>query len=83
MVPPCTNRPQSMTVPDDAADAKNAANPGAWVQALTGRVMPIVSAWRKFWRRVSRLMPTGLYPRSLIIVIAPVILLHSPRWSRC
>jgi two-component system osmolarity sensor histidine kinase EnvZ len=66
-----------MTVPDDAADAKNAANPGAWVQALTGRVMPIVSAWRKFWRRVSRLMPTGLYPRSLIIVIAPVILLQS------
>lgn len=33
--------------------------------------------WRLFWRRVSRAMPKRLYQRSLIIVIAPVILLQS------
>nr|WP_309083327.1 ATP-binding protein [Chelativorans sp.] len=34
-------------------------------------------AWRRFWRVVSRYMPKRLYARSLIIVIAPVILLQS------
>ena len=33
--------------------------------------------WRRFWRMVSRYMPKRLYARSLIIVIAPVILLQS------
>lgn len=33
--------------------------------------------WRHFWRLVSRYMPKRLYARSLIIVIAPMILLQS------
>ncbi|WP_336057122.1 ATP-binding protein [Nitratireductor sp. CH_MIT9313-5] len=33
--------------------------------------------WRRFWRQVSRYMPKRLYARSLIIVIAPMILLQS------
>lgn len=34
-------------------------------------------AWRRFWRSVSRYMPKRLYARSLIIVIAPMLLLQS------
>lgn len=33
--------------------------------------------WRRFWHFVSRYMPKRLYARSLIIVIAPMILLQS------
>src|SRR5688572_45130 len=33
--------------------------------------------WRAFWHRVSRFMPKRLYARSLIIVIAPMLLLQS------
>ncbi|UUP16330.1 ATP-binding protein [Nitratireductor thuwali] len=33
--------------------------------------------WRRFWRAVSRFLPKRLYARSLIIVIAPMILLQS------
>jgi two-component system osmolarity sensor histidine kinase EnvZ len=33
--------------------------------------------WHRFWRRVSLYMPKRLYARSLIIVIAPMILLQS------
>ncbi|MFC5585459.1 sensor histidine kinase [Nitratireductor kimnyeongensis] len=33
--------------------------------------------WRRFWRIVSRYMPKQLYARSLIIVIAPMLLLQS------
>ncbi len=33
--------------------------------------------WRRFWRLFSRRMPKRLYARSLIIVIAPMILLQS------
>lgn len=45
------------------------------------RRFPAVGAvrerWRHFWRQVSRRMPKRLYARSLIIVIAPMILLQS------
>jgi two-component system osmolarity sensor histidine kinase EnvZ len=41
---------------------------------LFGRA-PVI--WRRTWRRVSHYMPKGLYPRSLIIVIAPMILLQT------
>ncbi len=34
-------------------------------------------AWQRFWRLVSHYMPKRLYARSLIIVIAPMILLQS------
>ena len=48
---------------------------------VTGRLGPFADAlhdrWRRFWRRVSRHMPKRLYARSLIIVIAPMLLLQS------
>ena len=48
---------------------------------VTSRLGPLADAlhdrWRRFWRRVSRHMPKRLYARSLIIVIAPMILLQS------
>ncbi|TKB25404.1 MAG: two-component sensor histidine kinase, partial [Mesorhizobium sp.] len=34
-------------------------------------------AWNRFWRLVSLYMPKRLYARSLIIVIAPMIMLQS------
>lgn len=43
-----------------------------------GRIVGAVpESWRRFWRLVSRYMPKRLYARSLIIVIAPMILLQS------
>src|SRR5690606_40068482 len=33
--------------------------------------------WRRFWRTVSQYMPKRLYARSLIIMIAPMILLQA------
>ncbi len=38
---------------------------------------PLRLSWIRFWRFVSRYMPKRLYARSLIIVIAPMILLQS------
>lgn len=44
---------------------------------LAGGMRPVRRAWQRFWRLVSRYMPKRLYARSLIIVIAPMILLQS------
>lgn len=44
---------------------------------VTRALSPVPNTWRRFWRRVSRYMPKRLYARSLIIVIAPMILLQS------
>jgi two-component system osmolarity sensor histidine kinase EnvZ len=44
---------------------------------LARAVSPVPNIWRRFWRKVSRRMPKRLYARSLIIVIAPMILLQS------
>jgi len=48
---------------------------------LAGRIVralgPLPYLWRRFWHRVSRRMPKRLFARSLIIVIAPMILLQS------
>ncbi|TWG96848.1 two-component system osmolarity sensor histidine kinase EnvZ [Mesorhizobium sp. J18] len=43
----------------------------------SGIVPALREGWRQFWRIVSRYMPKRLYARSLIIVIAPMILLQS------
>ncbi len=40
-------------------------------------VKAVPRAWNRFWRLVSLYMPKRLYARSLIIVIAPMILLQS------
>jgi len=45
------------------------------VAMRTLRAMP--RAWNRFWRLVALYMPKRLYARSLIIVIAPMILLQS------
>lgn len=34
------------------------------------------SWWRAFWRKVAVILPTGLYARSAIIVIAPIVILQ-------
>jgi two-component system osmolarity sensor histidine kinase EnvZ len=44
---------------------------------LTRELGTLPGSWRRFWRLVSRYMPKRLYARSLIIVIAPMILLQS------
>ncbi|HEV2505631.1 MAG TPA: ATP-binding protein [Mesorhizobium sp.] len=50
-------------------------------QPQDGRIARTLGAlprgWRRFWRLVSFYMPKRLYARSLIIVIAPMILLQS------
>lgn len=48
------------------------------LSARTTRTLKAVPrAWNRFWRLVSLYMPKRLYARSLIIVIAPMILLQS------
>jgi len=48
------------------------------LQARLARgVRPVPRLWNRFWRLVSHYMPKRLYARSLIIVIAPMILLQS------
>jgi two-component system, OmpR family, osmolarity sensor histidine kinase EnvZ len=50
---------------------------GSASKRLRGAAIATRRAWRRFWRIVSHYMPKGLYARSLIIVIAPMILLQS------
>ena len=48
--------------------------------AAEARLQPIRgvrSAWRRFARSIGDLMPKGLFARSLIIIIAPVVLLQA------
>jgi len=49
----------------------------AGLARITRWRLPMPPMWHRFWRRVSALLPKGLYARSLIIVIAPMILLQS------
>jgi two-component system osmolarity sensor histidine kinase EnvZ len=42
-----------------------------------GAFIAVPRAWKSFWRLVSYYMPKGLYARSLIIIITPMILLQS------
>ena len=45
--------------------------------ALGGMWGPVRRAWRRLSRRIGDVLPKGLYARSLIIIIAPVVLLQS------
>jgi len=47
------------------------------VEAFVPAVRGVRQVWRRFARRIADLMPTGLYARSLIIIIAPVVLLQA------
>ena len=40
-------------------------------------IVSLRKSWRRFWRFISHYMPKRLYARSLIIIIAPMILLQS------
>ncbi|WP_342152944.1 ATP-binding protein [Methylorubrum sp. SB2] len=42
-----------------------------------GAFGPVRRAWRRLARRIGDVLPKGLYARSLIIIIAPVVLLQS------
>ncbi len=54
--------------------------PGA-AQAMpgysAGPVARVQRGWSRFWRRVAHVLPRGLYRRSLLIVITPMILLQT------
>ena len=56
-----------ITVPDDSGRSRKAARPVRAVSGVFGRI----------WRLLARYLPKRLYARSLIIVIAPMILLQS------
>jgi two-component system osmolarity sensor histidine kinase EnvZ len=47
------------------------------VEAFVPAVRGVRHAWRRLARGIADLMPTGLYARSLIIIIAPVVLLQA------
>ncbi len=53
------------------------APPSGGFASLRRKLPRAPRAWRELSKSVSRMMPKGLYTRSLIIVIAPVILLQS------
>ncbi|WP_439497720.1 ATP-binding protein [Bosea sp. (in: a-proteobacteria)] len=48
-----------------------------WNAALARALKPALKAGDRPFRAVGRYMPKGLYPRALVIVIAPVVLLQS------
>ena len=50
---------------------------GGLSDRLMRTLKAVPRAWNRFWRLVSLYMPKRLYARSLIIVIAPMILLQS------
>jgi two-component system osmolarity sensor histidine kinase EnvZ len=50
---------------------------GGLSDRLTRTLKAMPRAWNRFWRLVALYMPKRLYARSLIIVIAPMILLQS------
>jgi two-component system osmolarity sensor histidine kinase EnvZ len=47
------------------------------VEAFVPAVRGVRHVWRRIARSLAELMPTGLYARSLIIIIAPVVLLQA------
>ncbi|TSE13151.1 two-component sensor histidine kinase [Mesorhizobium intechi] len=51
--------------------------PGGLSGRATRTLKAVPRIWNRFWRLVSLYMPKRLYARSLIIVIAPMILLQS------
>ena len=57
------------------------ARPSATAPSRTGTLAGALGRVRKIWRRLSRVigdaLPKGLYARSLIIIIAPMVLLQS------
>jgi len=57
------------------------ARPSATAPSRTGTLAGALGRVRKIWRRLSRAigdaLPKGLYARSLIIIIAPMVLLQS------
>ncbi|MDQ6436702.1 ATP-binding protein [Mesorhizobium sp. LHD-90] len=48
-----------------------------WLRRAGPAYRLVQKVWNIFWRQVSRFLPKRLYARSLIIVIAPMILLQS------
>ena len=61
-----------MTTTDDHNQSRRAA------MAHGMRALSVLQRlWRRFWRSISRYIPKRLYARSLIIVIAPMLLLQS------
>ncbi|WP_082549980.1 ATP-binding protein [Mesorhizobium sp. Root157] len=51
--------------------------PDGFIARISRAMATLRNMWRRFWRLVSLYMPKRLYARSLIIIIAPMILLQS------
>jgi len=49
----------------------------AGIATLRNAAGQIYRAWDRLTRRVKRMMPTGLYGRALLIIIAPMVILQS------
>lgn len=63
---------------DRTASTEFDQRPGAGLLAALRRAArSLPAAWTRFWRLVALYMPKRLYPRSLLIVITPMILLQS------
>ena len=58
------------------ADAANAVA-GVFATAVRPVLGPITGPWGRFGRFVKSMMPKGLYARSLLIIIVPMVLLQS------
>ncbi|PLW79147.1 ATP-binding protein [Cohaesibacter celericrescens] len=63
----------------DQSDDRAATKPH-WQQSLYQTLSPlrfVYEGYRKIARRLARLMPKGIYARSLIIIVAPMVILQS------
>ena len=63
------------TAPDMTGDGKDGAEKAQ--PARPRRMSAIRRTWRRLARRFAAAMPTGLFGRSLIIIIAPMLLLQA------
>ena len=50
---------------------------GALQRGITVIAGPIAEPWGRFTRRLKALTPTGLYARSLLIIILPMVIVQS------
>jgi two-component system, OmpR family, osmolarity sensor histidine kinase EnvZ len=60
-----------------SAAGQVAAAAAAGQRAMTIVVSPMAEPWLRFTRRLKRLTPTGLYARSLLIIILPMVIAQS------
>ena len=65
------------TAPDLTGDASGGGDRERTQSPRLRRMSPVRRTWRRLARRFAAAMPTGLFGRSLIIIIAPMLLLQA------